>query len=65
MTDFHMPDSWYDPPTDEGCECECGPCLDDGSCEECELGHPFYDDDYYDDEPADYDDEKEEDWNDD
>ena len=22
MTNFHMPDSWYDPPDDDPCECE-------------------------------------------
>lgn len=34
-TDFHMPDSWYDPP-DYGpeCECDCDSCVD-GDCEAC------------------------------
>lgn len=65
-TDFHMPDSWYDPPDDDGCECDCDPCVE-GACEECPNSHPFYDDYEYD---PDLDDEYEdldyeEDWNDD
>ena len=34
MTDFHMPDSWYDPP-DEPEPCEA---CDDEGCIECDAG---------------------------
>ena len=34
MTDFHMPDSWYDPP-DEKEPCEY---CDDEGCISCDLG---------------------------
>ena len=62
MSDFHMPDSWYDPPDEEysDCECDCDPCVD-GDCEDCANLHPLYDDydDYYEDE------DWEEEWSDD
>jgi hypothetical protein len=32
-TDFHMPDSWYDPPDDDVCE-EC----DNVGCVQCDSG---------------------------
>jgi hypothetical protein len=38
MSDFHMPDSWYDPPDDEHCE-KC----DDEGCHLCDrvLAHEW------------------------
>lgn len=67
-TDFHMPDSWYDPPDYEEFD-ECPECGEDSLtvegytvyCMECDYSNgnePEFDDDYFDDE-------KEEDWNDD
>jgi len=32
MTDFHMPDSWYDPPDDDYCE-----ACDDEGCIQCDI----------------------------
>lgn len=64
MTDFRMPDSWYDPPNEDGCECDCDPCVE-GACEECSNSHPFYDDDYEPDDDYYYDFDSEEEWSDD
>ena len=45
MQDFHMPDSWYDPPENEyECQCDCDPCSE-GECEECD--EPLHDYDLY------------------
>ena len=32
MTDFHMPDSWYDPPDDDYCE-----ACDNEGCIQCDI----------------------------
>ena len=32
MTDFHMPDSWYDPPDDDHCD-----ACDDEGCIQCDI----------------------------
>lgn len=64
MTDFRMPDSWYDPPEVEEFDPSCPDCGEDAltvdgylvSCMECEYSNDLsYDD--YDDEPY-YDDEE-------
>lgn len=71
-SDFHMPDSWYDPPDENDFDPSCPDCGEDSltvegdlvSCMECEYSNylePDYDE--YDDVNYDYDFEEE--WSDD